>query len=162
MASTSEFEVFYRTHYVALMRYVERRIADPETAREVCAECFVVAWRKFDPAQPPGRVWLYRVAHHLLGNAYRGRDRQLALLDRLREAPGPSDTDAVELVAEAMAELEEDEREVLRLTYWEGLSAAEIGVVLGISEQAVWKRASRARAAVRDMVARTIATGEGV
>lgn len=35
------------------------------------------------------------------------------------------------------------------LTYWEGLTAAEIGEVLGTSEQAVWAVLSRARAKLR-------------
>ncbi|GAA1121600.1 hypothetical protein GCM10009670_09980 [Citricoccus alkalitolerans] len=45
-----------------------------------------------------------------------------------------------------------DQREVLYLTYWEDLSAGEIAQVLEISVEAVWKRLSRARTLLRDLL----------
>lgn len=49
MTNTPEFDAFYRQYRLRVLRYVERRLSDPEAASEVCAECFVIAWRKFDP-----------------------------------------------------------------------------------------------------------------
>lgn len=146
----SAFDAFYREHYERVLRYVVRRIADAETAKEVTAECFVTAWRKFDPDDPFPITWLYRTARNHLGNAYQKRERERLLLDAVAEgarSQGPDDE--VLLVAEAMRLLAEADREALRLTYWEGLSAAEVGAVLGCSEQAAWKRISRARALVK-------------
>lgn len=54
--------------------------------------------------------------------------------------------------------LPELDREALLLTYWERLSAAEVAVVMGCSEQAAWKRISRARTAMRTELIR--ANGE--
>jgi RNA polymerase sigma factor (sigma-70 family) len=148
------FEEFYRKHYNSVLRFAERRI-DTETAADVCAECFTIAWRKFDPERPFGITWLYQTTHHLLGNKYRKRARDARLMERLqreaeREQGGQVDAQTELLVA--FAQLNHREQEVLRLTYWENLSAAEIALVLKVSEQAVWKRVSRAKSRLQSIL----------
>jgi RNA polymerase sigma-70 factor (ECF subfamily) len=81
----SVFDAFYRAHYERVLRYVIRRISDVETAKEVAADCFVTAWRKFDPGDPFPITWLYRTARNHLGNAYRNRDRELLRLEAAKE-----------------------------------------------------------------------------
>lgn len=155
MATGDVFESFYREHYERVYGYVARRLADPAIVEEVCAECFVTAWSKFDPAAPFSVTWLYRTAHNHIGNAYqrRQKDQQLLALLRAQATIGSSPCE-IDLVAEAMAKLGETDREALRLTYWEELSAAEVAVVLGCSERAAWKRISRARTALRQTINR--------
>ena len=46
---------------------------------------------------------------------------------------------------DALQALPDTAREVLVLTYWDGLPAAEAGRVLGCSTAAVWVRLHRAR-----------------
>lgn len=143
------FEEFYRSNYTSVLRYVERRI-DPDRAADVCAECFAVAWKKYADEQTRTLPWLYKTAHNLVGNAYRKRARQQKLLARLQSEARldtPSDT-GVEL-HHALASISANDREALLLTYWEGLNAREVGQVLGCSEQAAWKRISRAKKSLR-------------
>jgi len=61
-------------------------------------------------------------------------------------------------LSEAMAQLSPKDAEVLRLTYWEELSAAEVAEVLGSSEQATWKRISRAKQSLRRVLTATHGT----
>ena len=53
---------------------------------------------------------------------------------------------------EALARLHPTDREVLTLAAWEGLSAREIGQVLGMGTSAVSTRQSRARVRLRDLL----------
>ena len=146
----SVFDAFYREHYGRVLRYVSRRIADPETAKEVTAECFVTAWRKFDPEEPFPITWLYQTARNHLGNSYQKRERERQLLEAIRaQARVHAVDEEIVRVTEATQLLSESDREALRLTYWEQLSATEVAAVLGCSEQAAWKRISRARGAVK-------------
>ena len=161
MAQTSEFDAFYRQHSLRVLRYVERRLSDPEAAGEVCAECFSIAWQKFDPAHPFPLAWLYRTARNLIGNAYRKRQHEQQLLALLRAQAALDETPPeFAILAEAMSELSGKDREALRLTFWEQLSAAEVAIVLECSEQAAWKRISRAKATLRASMQR-LATDEG-
>jgi RNA polymerase sigma-70 factor, ECF subfamily len=57
------------------------------------------------------------------------------------------------LVAEALAALNERDREALLLTAWEGLSAQEAARVLGCSTQAFWVRTHRARKRLAEALA---------
>ena len=143
------FEEYYRGHYALVLRFAERRI-DPERSLEICSDCFTVAWKDYDEHNPPSITWLYKTAHHLIGNAYRSRDREQKLMDALEQQAaigGGHDTEID--VGAAMARLSRKDAEVLRLTYWEGLSAAEVAEVVGSSEQAAWKRISRAKQNLR-------------
>ena len=147
------FDAYFRIHFVPVLRFVERRILNRETAHEIAAECLVIAWQKFDPGHPPRIAWLYQTARNLLGNAYRKRAREASLLELLKDR-ARFDTPDPELVLleEAMDRLRSLDQEALRLTYWEQLSAAEVGQVLGCSEQAAWKRISRAKEAVKSQL----------
>lgn len=57
-------------------------------------------------------------------------------------------------VAEAMAMLRLEDREVLELAYWEGLSGEHLATALDISSPATRKRLQRARAAFRSALER--------
>jgi len=151
MADDSErFERIYREHFRAVLRFAAARI-DPERAKDVAAETFLVAWRRLDdvPAEP--RAWLLGVARKAIAGQFRSETRRDALAVRLRGAEGAESTDPPELLADrdevlaAFAALRERDREVLRLVAWDGLDAAEAADVLGVTRLAFTVRLHRAR-----------------
>lgn len=145
----SEFDDFYRNHYNQILRFAERRV-DHESARDVCAETFSVAWRKFGPSDPPGLPWMYQTARNLIGTVYRRQARDQKLASRLAvEARVTPELAQTREVFELLQSLPDKDREALQLTYWEGLNAGEVAEVLGCSEQAAWKRISRAKEKLR-------------
>ncbi len=78
----------YERHARAVHRYALRR-SDPDTAEEVTAQVFLVAWRRREalPAEP--LPWLYGVARRVLADQRRGATRRVRLRDRLQsEAAG--------------------------------------------------------------------------
>lgn len=145
------FTVLFQQTHAALLAYAVRRVADPSEAADVVAEAFLVAWRRIDevPDGPDARPWMFGVARRVLANAQRGERRRHALADRLRleiaEAVPAPDVAAATDVERAMRRLDEDDREVLRLTAWEQLARDEIALVLGVSRGAVRMRLHRAR-----------------
>jgi RNA polymerase sigma factor (sigma-70 family) len=142
-----------------LLGYVLRRTAVPSDAADVVAETFLVAWRRIDDVPVGGdaaRPWLFGVARRVLGNHRRGERRRSRLGERLRQeladvvAADPAVRSAdVGAVAAAMARLDEADREVLRLTSWEGLSPAEVAVVMGVPAATARSRLHRARNRLR-------------
>jgi RNA polymerase sigma-70 factor (ECF subfamily) len=147
-----EFDSLFAANFVKVQRYVERRIGDQSAAEEITAETFLLAWNRRARTQIT-LPWLYQTASHKIADhSKRQRRRQQAedaLLRLEEEAPeAMSMLDRLEL-HRALHALAPREREAVMLTYWEGLSAAEIGEVLGISEQAVWTTMSRARTKLR-------------
>lgn len=148
-ARSRAFAAFYREQYGAVFGYAVRRIDDRETAREIALDVFRVAWTEFGDGPAPTRAWLLGVARNRIGDAYRRRERERLLLTTLQGELAVGGRDGVhdERVAAALERIPDAAREVLRLTYWDGLPAAQVGAVLGCSTAAVWVRLHRARQA---------------
>ena len=149
-AEEEQFSAYFRTHYDAIVRYVERRVPQREDAAELVADVFRIAWQRFEPANSASRAWLFRVAHNVVLDHYRRHGRQRALIARVADdaATQPLPTPWAEPenpVLTALEQLDEPAREVLRLRYWEELSVAEIATVLQLSSGAVRVRLHRAR-----------------
>lgn len=146
------FERIFREHYAAVRSYALRR-APSDTAPDVVAETFLVAWRRLDDVPADPLPWLYGVARRVLANARRSADRSVALERRLATAaapaglsdPGESVGDA-EIVRAALARLSERDRETLMLVAWEGLSSARAAHAAGCTRAAFAVRLHRARA----------------
>jgi len=144
--------------------YVRRRCGGAE-ADDVLAQVFTVAWRRLDhiPSPPQDRLWMFGVARKTLADAERSARRRWRLGLRLAtEAvasghayPGPDHHDpAAERVLAALATLRPADREALQLVLWDALSHAEAAAILGCSANAFEIRYRRARAAVRNQLAR--------
>jgi DNA-directed RNA polymerase specialized sigma24 family protein len=138
----SSFAELVYSHRTRLLRFALRRLGDHEAVEDLVADTFTVAWRHWDDRPPSGQelFWLYGIARMNLLNLRRGQWRRLALGQRL----------AAERVLPPGEFSSGEDREALQLTYWEGLTQREIGLVLGCSENAVALRMSRARRALRE------------
>ncbi len=151
------FRVLYETHRDAVYRYALRRVG-PDTAPDVVAEVFLVAWRRLD--EVPTRIlpWLYGVARKTVANQLRATDRYARLTERVgaltpAQPAGASGVEAAVVASTTIAasfdRLDADDREVLTLVAWEGLSSRDASAVLGCGVPAVTMRLSRARRRLR-------------
>jgi RNA polymerase sigma-70 factor, ECF subfamily len=142
----------WNAHHAEVLAYAQRR-ATPDVAADVATAAFSVLWRRIDEPPDDPLPWLYGVARRELSNQRRSARRRQALLARLslRHAlpPGPTDPadHAVEGAAAraALARLRPDDREVLMLVAWEGLSPERAAAALGVSTPAFAVRLHRAR-----------------
>jgi RNA polymerase sigma-70 factor (ECF subfamily) len=132
-----------------VQRYVEHRGGDGGRADDIVAETFVVAWRRLaDVLHDQPLPWLFAVARNVWLNQRRGDRRYAAAARRLprsQPAPPPAEPFDSTPVRRALAALDTADREILSLVAWEGLSAAQIGEVLGCSAGAARMRLHRAR-----------------
>jgi RNA polymerase sigma-70 factor (ECF subfamily) len=156
----AHFSRLYRVHGRAVLAYALRRVEQREDAADVVAETFLVAWRRLGevPGDEGARLWLYGVARRVIANQRRSERRRTRLGQRLAEAlrtelathsaPGGEAAEALR----AMAELGEDDRELLKLAAWEGLSPGELAKVLEISSLAARSRLHRARRRLRAVI----------
>jgi RNA polymerase sigma-70 factor (ECF subfamily) len=164
---TARFERLYARVFPEIAGYVRRRCGGPD-ADDVIAQVFTVAWRRLDhiPSPPQDRLWMFGVARKTLADAERSARRQRRLGLRLASQAliggqtessldSAASTDpAADGVRAAIATLRPADREALRLVLWEALSHGEAAAVLGCSVNAFEIRYRRARAAVRDQLAR--------
>lgn len=137
---------------------------DVPTSEDIAQEAFLSAWQHLKRLQNPNSFlpWLRQITRNL------ARDHLRASRHRPLDGPGadiaielaadPSPTPMQQLVADEremaaadlISALPEDSREVLLLFYREGQSSQQVALLLGLSDAAVRKRLSRARATLRD------------
>jgi RNA polymerase sigma-70 factor (ECF subfamily) len=119
------------------------RLTHDATLSEECVQdVFVALWRRavdFDPTRAKLTTWLFVVARNRAIELGRQKTRRPELRDDLEPvgfAPDPAElvavADEAQRVAEAVAELPEEQLEVLRLAYFDGLSHSEIAGVIGV------------------------------
>jgi RNA polymerase sigma-70 factor (ECF subfamily) len=162
MSAAAHFEDAYRRSGSAVLGYALRRSATREDALDVTAETFATAWRRrTDMPTDPDEVqpWLFGVARRCLANAVRATIRAGRLGERLAgsfgevEIPDPSlrHEHGAERrqVRNALEQLSSDDRELLTLIAWEGLTPAQAGTVLGLSAGTARVRLHRARTRLR-------------
>lgn len=154
------FSELFGDHFDAITGFAMRR-ASPSDAADVVAETMLVAWRRLSdvPAPPATRAWLIGVARRVLANQRRGANRHLALSRRLafdleamrttREPDHAAATAQNDRTRRALAALPDDDREVLLLSAWEGLSPSEIAIAFDIPQATARTRLHRARTRLR-------------
>ncbi|MFN8110415.1 MAG: sigma-70 family RNA polymerase sigma factor [Thermoleophilia bacterium] len=129
-------------------------LGDTAAAEDATQEAFTRVWRmahRFDPGRGSAAGWLLTVARNSARNAARGRRPLEGLPDDLA---GPGiDEQAVSdrfWVQAAMAGLPEDERRMVELAYFRGLSHGQIAASTGVPLGTVKTRIRRALGRMAD------------
>ena len=142
--------------------------ADDE-ARDLCQEAFLRAYRALPAFRGQARFssWLYQIALNLCRDRMRRRKgRTMVSLDeiedheRTRPDPAPSALDLVEardisrVVAAAVASLPAEQREVIVLKEYQGLTFLEIASILDLPLSTVKTRLYRGLGQLRERLER--------
>lgn len=153
---------WYAAHGEAIYNYLRFQLVAPDEAEDLTAETFLRAVRsadRFDPARASAQTWLLTIARNVLIDHIRSvRTRRHVGLDELRDlavdAPSPEERmlrrEAVAGVLEAMAQLSQEDREVLSLRFGGDLDIPEIAALMGLKAGTVRTRLWRALERLRE------------
>src|SRR3954469_388731 len=135
-----------------LTRRLQRIVGGRAAAEDLRQEAFARAWTSAPRDAHPDhlRAWVHQTARNLAVDHLRRRSVRdwVPFADETVGAPPEADPDAGIVAREALGRLSPHERLLLLLRFEGGLSLAEIGTLLDISEEAARKRVSRARASL--------------
>jgi RNA polymerase sigma-70 factor, ECF subfamily len=158
------FTRLYDAHFSDVRAYAWRR--GPDTADDVVAETFMIAWRRLDRVPDEPLAWLLGVARNVRRNLQRGERRRRERETRCAEAkvaPSPGVVgEASSSLAKAFPSLPERDREILLLAAWENLDRSALAAVLGCSKATAAVRLCRARKRLAAALAATDASGRVV
>ncbi len=152
-ADDLRFAQLYELSYRPIRDFCARRVPR-DTVDDTVADTFLTVWRCLAevPAGEEALVWLYGVAHRVIGHQRRSLARRRRLHERLRTVqfhPAADDAvvDGVESsrILAALARLGDTDADVLRLVTWEELPVAAAAAVLGIAPDTARQRLHRAR-----------------
>lgn len=137
-----------RDHGAALERLARAYEADPEERRDLLQEIHIALWRSFGgfDERCSLRTWAYRIAHNIaVTHIYRSRKAKnlnMISIEELEEKENSAASDSIATniesqmllvqLYELIQRLNPADRQIITL-YLEGLDAASIGEVTGIS-----------------------------
>ena len=163
-ATVDDVAGWFDRHAASLAAYATRRVGSA-TAKDVVADTFRIALEQrtgFDPRRGDERAWLYGIATNLIRRHWRTEERRLRTQTRSVAAdtrqvdPLLDLVDAVDArrsydrVVEAVIRLDPDDRDLLVLVAWEGMTSAEAAAVLDVPPGTVRSRLHRIRASLAD------------
>jgi RNA polymerase sigma-70 factor (ECF subfamily) len=150
--------ILYESHAAALRRYARRLTGDGARAEDVAQETLVRAWRHPEVmrGERPVRGWLFTVARNLVIDEHktaRFRNEVCSTYEAgVPDRPGPDEMNAALdrlLIREALAQLSDQHRAVIRRSYYLGWTTAQIAADLQIAEGTVKSRSHNATRALR-------------
>jgi len=155
--SEAAFLQLFDEHHAALFRFAFRLTGSVADAEDIVQECFLGLMRpkcSYDPKRAPLRTYLF-------GGV---RNQSLKLLRRTdlpedgpAHVPSPErdllSAELSQVVAGAVMQLPDTQREVLILAHYEQMPLAEIAQIMELELGAVKSRLQRARASLKETLA---------
>lgn len=143
------FGVLYERYVGGIYQYIFYRTGNRLDAEDLTARTFYKALgsvKRYKHRGLPFSAWLYRIAHNLVANWHRDRERRktipldvLVLTSKERDSAQQvvESNERVEALREAIGRLGADRQQLVILKHTSDLSNREIGRVMGRSEGAI-------------------------
>jgi RNA polymerase sigma-70 factor (ECF subfamily) len=156
---SDQWTVWLDRHGAALVLFARQWVSSRADAEDIVQEGFVRFWRSRERATDPA-AYLYACVKHCVLDWLRDRDRQ-ARRERAAARPeaesvftGPLEQDERRAaIATALRGLPENQREVIVMKIWGGLSFPQIAGALRISANTAASRYRYALAKLREQLA---------
>jgi RNA polymerase sigma-70 factor, ECF subfamily len=164
---TSAFDLLVRRWDRKIQGAAFRVLGSDDEARDVSQEAFLKAFRNLGAFKREARFssWLYQIALNLCRDRLRRRKgREMLSLEVLEDSgqslPGPAPTaldlveaqDVARVVAAAVRQLSDEQREAVILKEYQGLTFPEISEVLGVPVSTVKTRLYRALSQLKTLL----------
>ena len=149
---TKAFQEIYEEYYRKILRYCLFNGQNDEGAKDVCQEVFLRAWKSLPSFSLKNggtiQAFLFRIARNLLIDL--SRKKKEYALQEYEEIETHEDfvenlarEQNIKYVRTALAKLEEKDRQIVILRYFEELSTADVAKALGMKEGALRVRIHR-------------------
>lgn len=138
----SAFDAFYDRYAQIIFGLCLRILRDRAEAEDALQDIFVQIWKeaeRFDPGRASAKTWIFTIARSRSLDRYRSRKSVQKRIEPeavdFAAVPGTGDLQQSSLmqqyVGRALEQLSKDQRTVLELSYYEGLTQEEIAERLG-------------------------------
>jgi RNA polymerase sigma-70 factor (ECF subfamily) len=173
--SAAAFEELVARYQGRLVTVLKHQVGSRELAEDLAQDVFLRMYRARKSYEPGAKfaAWLFTIANHVAANALRSQSRRHEVtlrssdsgplgprpLDRMLQASSGqmparqlAKVEMRDIVRMALETLNERQRMAVLLSKFEGMSYAEIAVVMEISPPAVKSLLSRARENLREVL----------
>lgn len=161
---TDAFTFLYERYVNRIYNYIYYRTGNPHEAEDLTSRVFYRALHHinhYNNRGVPFSAWLYRIAHNLVANWHRDNSRRKEVpLDDYTHFPhraqqpeaSVEDNQEMEIMLRAIRRLPPDRQQLLILKFVEGMSNADVAIVMMRSEGAIKSLYHRTLLALRDEI----------
>jgi RNA polymerase sigma-70 factor (ECF subfamily) len=159
VGTRDSLEHLIRRYATPLLTFIERMVGNQHQSEELLQDVFLAIWKNRRQYQfpRPFKPWLYAIAINRCRTSFRKNSLWVVRLEEEPALPAtaaePVDaaigTETAALLANAVAALPGQQRAVIALKIWEGLSYAQIADVLDRTEGTVRAHMHHGLAALR-------------
>lgn len=139
-----DLESVYNDYHDKVLNYIKGKVNSAEDAEDICSDVFLKVQKKlaeYDEGKAGVSTWIYTIARNSVIDFYRTHKEADELTDEMAAVlASGEETDSAVLnretlqeLAEALKKLNDEERAVIVLHYYEGLSLTDIGKRTGLS-----------------------------
>lgn len=139
-------ELLLETYTPLLWSVCRRRLSDPEDIKECVNDAFAsfcMNVHKFDPEQVSLKNYLAMIADRRAISCYRSNQRRNEAESAAAYGENPDQAELYRDLEEALALLQPEDAQIIRMKYYGGMTYREIAGQLGIAEETVKKRGKR-------------------
>jgi len=163
LSARETFAELYDEYLDRVFRYIQYRVNNIQLAEDLTSTVFekaLVNFGKYSQEKASFSTWIFSIARNVVIDHYRvNRKRQAVSLEEVTakssDAVSPEEElerkDERERLHMCLAELSQEEREIIRLKFGAELNNRQIGKMLGLSESNVGTRLYRAIRKMRDI-----------
>lgn len=151
-------EWLYQEFADRLRRFIQKRVADPQSAEDILQEVFLRIHNRIDSLRSGERVqsWVYQIARNAIIDHYRSLRPASEIPEALASDPEEEEEDALRELAPAIREflhcLPEEYRLPLILTEYLGKTQQQVADQLGLSLSGAKSRVQRGREKLKSLL----------
>lgn len=155
------FQHIYLQWVTPVYQYIFARTGNQQDAEDITSQVFMRAFQAFPRYEHRGlfSAWLFTIVRNQVNGVLRKKKVIEVPLTAARHANAATDmlisvsqTDEINRLKKLIAELSDEDQELIRLRYIAELKFAEIGAVLGRSEAAVKKALYRLQERLKSLL----------
>lgn len=163
ISARETFAEFYEQYMPKIFRYIRYRVNNVQLTEDLTSAAFekaLASFSKYSSDRAKFSTWIFAIARNVVIDHYRvsGRREATRVLEEAAEIPSAdlSPEEKLEQKVELqalqlyLAELSDDEREIIQLKFGAELNNRQIAKMLGLSETNIGTRLYRAVRKLRD------------
>ena len=156
MIPTPSREQLYSEYKDTVLAYISARVSSYEDAQDLCQEVFIKFFRaleRFDGSRAAVSTLIYKITHDTVIDHHRTFHKYTSLDEIGESVPSTEDiyveNEKYTLLRDSLKELPEQQRDILIMRFYAGLSLSEIAERTGLSYHMTVKKQREAFAALR-------------
>ena len=140
----ARFNVLYDNYYKSIFVFIYRRINEEEVTADITSQVFLKALiniKKYEFKGVPFSAWLFRIAFNEVNMYFRKNkaDRMVSMDQQgvaqiAQETELNENAEIIQQMMSALKKLHPDDVQLIELRYFEKLSFAEVGIIIGVTE----------------------------